>query len=194
MSITDSGDAVGDGGIVQSDTGGPGATTGTGGGDFGEHFVIDPATITGKGGAGKDDSGDGRTKRRGRPRGSRNSGTNKTASLDLDGLSATLFSLHMMGASLLSSPTLALEEDESKNLAKAIKNVQRHYDMPITEKALDWMNLFGVMGMVYGPRIFVARAKRKEAKDAAKANGAAGEPVMTANGFAFSGMPQGVQQ
>lgn len=62
-------------------------------------------------------------------------------------------------------------------------NVQRHYpNVVFTEKQMDWVNLFGALGAVYGSRFLDARAERQQARAAKKAaqpgNGAMPEGVM----------------
>lgn len=144
-----------------------------GGSDFGDHIVIDPTKIGTAAGSGQGNNGEDQPRRRGRPRGSRNGAkANKSPPLDLDGVAFTLYSLHMMGAAILSAPRLELKEDESKHLAKGIMNVQRHYtNVVFTEKQMDWVNLFGVIGAVYGKRFMDARADRAAARAAKKAAG-----------------------
>lgn len=69
-------------------------------------------------------------------------------------MSNILFSLHIMGATLVKNPTLVLTEDESKQLAAAITRVTELYDVPLLdEKTRAWINL-GIVGVqVYGTRI-----------------------------------------
>jgi len=42
---------------------------------------------------------------------------------------------------------------EGQTLATAGQNVLRHYPVETSQKAIDWIALFGAIGMVYGTRI-----------------------------------------
>jgi hypothetical protein len=57
-----------------------------------------------------------------------------------------------MLAASLSIPQLALAEDEAKQLAKAVHNVQQYYPMHISAKSMAWANLIMIGGTVYGSR------------------------------------------
>lgn len=86
------------------------------------------------------------------------------ATLDLNNI---LFSLHMMGASLLKTPSLVLTEEEAKHLATAITRVTELYEVPILdEKTRAWLNLSMVGFEVYGTRIVAAMAERKNKQPA----------------------------
>jgi len=86
------------------------------------------------------------------------------ATVDLNNI---LFSLHMMGASLLKMPSLVLTEEEAKHLATAITRVTELYDVPIMdEKTRAWMNL-GIVGFeLYGTRIIAEMAERRKKRPA----------------------------
>ena len=86
------------------------------------------------------------------------------ATLDLNNI---LFSLHLMGASLLKVPDLALTEEEAKHLAAAITRVTELYEVPLMdEKTRAWFNL-GIVGFeVYGTRIVAHMAERKKKQPA----------------------------
>lgn len=86
------------------------------------------------------------------------------ATIDLNNI---LFSLHMMGASLLKMPSLVLTEEEAKHLANAITRVTELYEVPILdEKTRAWLNLSMVGFEVYGTRIVAAMADRKKKQPA----------------------------
>lgn len=119
-------------------------------GDFGPIPGIDtvsPFDIDGGSG-----SGDGFGRRRGRPKGSRN--TPKTqAPQDLTAnLESLLLSVHLMGAAILHVDELALDAEEAKKLADAIREVAKHYPMGIDPKKIAVANLAIVATGIYGTR------------------------------------------
>lgn len=138
-----------------------------------EPIVINPADIERNAGSGGDSSNgtadEPVRKRRGRKPGS----TNKKSQtpLSVNGLEALLYSSHMMLASMMQAPGLALDKEESTRLAEATANVARHYNVEASEKALDWTNLIMALGMIYGPRLIeFRRVQGEKRKTAAKAN------------------------
>lgn len=58
-----------------------------------------------------------------------------------------------MGAKLLSTPELELDEDEAKKLSDAIKNVAQYYDFLMDPKKLAIAQLCFCAGGIYGPRM-----------------------------------------
>ena len=60
----------------------------------------------------------------------------------------------------------ALDDDEAKQLDKAIKRAMRHQDMKVTQKQLDYAFAAYVVAQVYGTRIvtsvMIARGKEAE--------------------------------
>ena len=161
-----------------------GAIAGAGSG--GEHSVSDELAAAGftiiepgavGGGAGGDsgrgnDTAEQPARRRGRKPGSRNA-SGKTPPLDINGVEAILFSAHSILASIVKTPEIALEQVEARQMAEAIANVSRHYDIAATQKTLDWANLIMAAGMIYGTRLYAIRAKRVANKPAKPAtNGA----------------------
>ena len=144
-----------------------GTDSGTGNVDGGEPIartdgliVVNPADIGGpaSAGSGADNSGDA-PKRRGRKPGSR-SATGKGAALDINGVEHILFSAHTILAAVSKSPEMALDQSEAHQLAEAIANVSRHYDVAATQKTMDWTNLLMCMGLIYGTRIMAIRNNR----------------------------------
>lgn len=57
---------------------------------------------------------------------------------------------------------LDAEKGEHTEIARAVTNVLRHYDVPgVSEKSADWIMLAQTLGMAYGTRIFAARMMAK---------------------------------
>lgn len=124
--------------------------------------VVDPAAIGAETGAGAD-----APKRRGRKPGSRNStgtGTGKKsqAALDINGVEKVLFSMHMMLASAVKAPELAISTEEAKMLSTAVGEVSKHYNFGIDEKTQAWVNLVMVAGGIYVPRIIMMVKPKKK--------------------------------
>jgi len=65
-----------------------------------------------------------------------------------------------MLAAITKTQELAIDPAEANQLATAMSNVSRHYDIAATQKSMDWANLLMCVGMVYGTRIYAIRAKR----------------------------------
>lgn len=123
--------------------------------------VINPATV-----AGGSDTGTGTGKRRGRKPGSKNGSTSRSAqSKTTETLGKLLYSLHMMGAGFLNIQELALDREESAELAAAVKEVTDLYEIPLmSEKAYAWVNLGTTMAKVYGTRIAAYNINQKSKK------------------------------
>lgn len=68
-------------------------------------------------------------------------------------------SVHNIGAAILKTEELSLEESEAKTLAQNIANVAQHYDaVPgMSEKTAAWTTLGMSLGMIYGPRVMAYR-------------------------------------
>jgi hypothetical protein len=102
---------------------------------------------------------------RGRPKGSgkhqQRAKTEETQ--DLTGL---LMSLHMMGATILATPELELDEKESSRLAKAVQRVNDEFGLPVLSPKQQALIGLGTTAIsIYGSRIFAIRARlREEAK------------------------------
>jgi hypothetical protein len=82
---------------------------------------------------------------------------------DLTGL---LMSLHMMGATILATPELELDEKESSRLAKAVQRVNDEFGLPVLSPKQQALIGLGTTAIsIYGSRIFAIRARlREEAK------------------------------
>lgn len=125
----------------------------------GEEFV-DPASA---GTGSNSDTGRKRRSDAGTRRGSRTRRTSATETTN--SVASMLFTLHLGMATFLKSEYVALSEDESQNLAKAITRVTQLYDIPVMgEKAMAWTNLLMVAGTVYGPRIVAGKVAKKKHK------------------------------
>lgn len=67
----------------------------------------------------------------------------------------------MMGAMLLASPEVAISQDESKAISKAVVNVAQYYDLTADPKMLAWANLTFVLAGVYGSKAFAIYGRKK---------------------------------
>jgi hypothetical protein len=77
-----------------------------------------------------------------------------------------------MLAGLTNVPELEMEKAESDQLARAVINVNRHYDTVVSAKSMDWIRLFMVVGGLYGPRLAALRMRKMaEAADAQRRGG-----------------------
>ena len=91
-------------------------------------------------------------RRRGRQPGSKNrvseSVTQEVPNLvkTLASVEAMVFSLHLMGASALAVPELAMSREQSKDVADAIAEVAKHYNFGVDPKTIAWFNLSCVLG------------------------------------------------
>lgn len=72
--------------------------------------------------------------------------------LNIDGVEKILFSIHSVGAALLSIPELELEEAEAKKLAKSISAVNDQYKLTLDPKKAAWVDLCTAASTIYGPR------------------------------------------
>lgn len=92
---------------------------------------------------------------------------NRTARLDVEALKDLLLGIHFGIAAIAHAPDFALDAEEAEKLAKASCNVMRHYDVRTTQKAMDWAQLCIAMGVVYGPRIMMLAARKRERPETA---------------------------
>lgn len=60
--------------------------------------------------------------------------------------------MHMLVASGVQVPQLALDENEAKQLAAAVGEVAKYYPIAIDDKTMAWGNLLMVAGTIYGSR------------------------------------------
>lgn len=107
--------------------------------------------------------------RRGRKPGSKNKSNRPAPALqaNIEGLETILLSLHGMGAAFFKTEELELDPKEAKSLAEGMAKVARHYGSGgMSEKTVDWLNLFLVLGTVYGTRVKAINIRKKIAKPA----------------------------
>jgi hypothetical protein len=133
---------------------------------------------------------------RGRPRGSKNAGKSEgtgesagkpdaprktqkapQAAVSIGGIESILYSIHLFASSVV--PEAALDEDEAKELAKAVAAVNEHYAVAFDPKKLAWFALIGVAGKIYGSRVmaYMLRKKTEEAAQRPRIAPLAGTPV-----------------
>lgn len=111
---------------------------------------------------------------RGRPRGSGGgeSQAPRRTSLAVSSVERLLHSIHFGIAIALSAPEMQLSPEEAKQYAEAVAAVARHYDVGASSKTLDWLNLCGTMGGIYGARAMIIASRPKAARaGASQANG-----------------------
>lgn len=87
-----------------------------------------------------------------------------SARLDITGVQAVIFSVHAAIAGATSNPIWEISDGESKSLAVAILEIEKQYPTKIDPRALAWMNLAGVLGAVYGTRLFAMRMEASARK------------------------------
>lgn len=117
------------------------------------------------------------TPRKRRPYAARGTGGARAAQekdkASIRGIEKLLYSLHQMGAVILSAPELELDATEARDLANAVRDVQEHYSVSISPKAEAWANLAVVALGLYGTRAIAIGARRsqerKEKREAEKA-------------------------
>lgn len=107
-------------------------------------------------------------RKRGRPKGSKNRSKDDSSassvSVNVDGISAILLSLHAMASSYFKMPELAIDERESKAIADATANVLRFYPIAASAKTLAIANLAMVCSAVYGPRVYAVMTRKTQHK------------------------------
>lgn len=142
-------------------------------------IIVDPAEFGGDttGGSERDagnSAGEPR-KRRGRKPGTGSTRSQKQAPLDINGIEKILYSGHSILAAITKTPEFQLANQEAEEIAKAIGNVSRHYDVSASAKTVDIANLIMVLGMVYGSRLLAIRARKtNERKKQSQQNAADG--------------------
>ncbi len=77
-----------------------------------------------------------------------------------------LFNLHAMAASFVNVDKLAIDKDEAKQLADAINEVNKFYNIAFDPKKVAIFNLCVVAGKIYGTRLVAVYVDRKATKAA----------------------------
>lgn len=67
-------------------------------------------------------------------------------------------------ASISIAPELAIDEQEAAMLAQAAKSVQDFYNFETSAEVMLWINVIGICGAVYGPRVMAVVARKKTQK------------------------------
>ena len=75
-----------------------------------------------------------------------------------------------MAALVLKAPQVAINADEAMKLAAALKNLSQFYNITPNPQVMAWLQLVGVATAVYGPRVAVTIAMRKQAMANSRAN------------------------
>lgn len=108
-----------------------------------------------------------------RGRASPNYGTRAKKKANLGVIEKSLKGIHAVAAVMLNNPVWSLTEQEAKDLAAALGEIQSVYGLEVMdEKTEAWINLIMVAGAVYGPRIvipmMIKQAAPKEEKPKAE--------------------------
>jgi hypothetical protein len=135
---------------TDGDIGSDGDTANSDGGNDAGSIILDPAEL-GPGGSDSATGNNGEPGRRKRKYTKR--GTATTQKVDLNGVEATLFSIHSILAAITQTEELAISQDEANQLAAAIGSVSAHYDVSASAKTMAWVHLSSTVAMVYGPRM-----------------------------------------
>lgn len=130
--------------------------------------TIDPVTATGES-TGESDA----PKRRGRPKGSRNSAFGKQSTKEVSqDLTSLLYSIHLILSKSLKVEELELDEEEAKQLGAALARVQKEFGVGIIPpKVAALINLAVVGGGIYVPRVIAITNNAKRQRDEKKAAG-----------------------
>jgi hypothetical protein len=105
------------------------------------------------------------SRRRGRPRGSKNRDIDKAAPTGnlIESLESLLLSVHFMGAKLLDAPEWELDPQEAKMFADSVKKVAEFYPVGLSPKRLAMAEFSIVVATIYGPRIVTTIKKAPRA-------------------------------
>lgn len=152
------------GGVVDSDTnetsdGGSGlngASNGTGGNAEASDQGSARADLGGNPGT---EGGTGKIRKK---RGPNKPKTAPTLELNVGELAGQIQGLHAMLATLTNQPVFQLTPIECTTMAKAIQNYGKHYKIDFDSPRMALVNLIGVVGMAYIPRIIYIRSQAKQ--------------------------------
>lgn len=107
-------------------------------------------------------------KKRGRKPNSAASGGNRKANnqVGIEGLTRVLTIIHVGIASVTKTPEIALDDKEAESLAAATANVLTEFDIRPDPKIEAVIGLVTVAGMIYGPRIYLIKERKKAEREA----------------------------
>lgn len=165
ISIVDAGpDDAGEPAIVDSGEAGEAGDQHLGEAGSDAEPVIDPAELEPSTGGEAGGKAGGETKgRRGRKPGTKNK--QKSILAAASNLESVLFSLHLMGATLLQTPELAITKEESEMLTTAIQKVNEHYGVTfLSAKHAALVELVAAADTIYGPRAIAVSHRWKMEK------------------------------
>lgn len=112
-------------------------------------------------------------RRRGRPPGSKNRTTQTgkgNVLLEPKDLGQKIVGVHKIAAVMTGLQEIAISDVEGEQLAKAVIELTRYYNFAPQGPLVAWINLAGVAGMIYVPRLVVIGAKKAKAKKAKREN------------------------
>jgi hypothetical protein len=104
-------------------------------------------------------------RRRGRPKGARNSRDTKS----LQNIETMLLAVHAMAAMYVGIPELKLDKDDAKTLAEALANVGQYHHVKLDGRTGAYLGLLFAVGKVYGPMGIMAYNKLRNSNNANKA-------------------------
>lgn len=91
-----------------------------------------------------------------------------------------IYSIHLMMAGATKIDQLKLTEQESKTLAKAIQDVNQHYNVGIDPKVMAWVGLVTTCVAIYAPRLAMYKMSNTFKKDK-KAQGTKVQSIVPLN-------------
>jgi hypothetical protein len=114
----------------------------------------------------------------------------RKSTVDVGALAKNLKGIHALAAKMVpikgpdGKMLLELDDTEATQLADAVAQVAREYDLELSGKTGAAIQLFGVAAMIYGPRVYVIQQMRlymQEQKKAADAARRAADDSVVAN-------------
>jgi hypothetical protein len=146
--------------------------------------TIDPASLGGENSAQGTGSN---TRRRGRPRGSRNGGTKQATKEVASDLTGLLYSTHFMLAKIIKVPEIKLDNEEAEELGKALARVNKEFGIAVlSPKTAALVNLAIVAGTVYVPRLMAHDLRKKNEKKNGKQSS---KPIEVDAEWTMTGQP-----
>ena len=86
--------------------------------------------------------------------------------IDVKLLAKQLVGLHLMAGMITKAPEIVLNDAEAMELAKALAEVAKHYEIKIDPKVQAWFGLGATAAGLYGPRALAVLARKvQERKD-----------------------------